>query len=212
MTIPALLSTTDAAAGKPWGVLGLLSHVAHWGPQGQAGYDNEGNALNYSYSALNMLNDTWSETDYTVSYLKKDGYLEKATTGTGTGQVTTTDTSYYDNFGRRIDIVQHNANNNPADDVRAFAYDAEGEILEEREGAPNSGGTGIVPTNGYFADHYAYVQGLQVGHVDEQGTIDVLAGLTNFSSSDEGSEEYVVQAGDPLQSIAQQVYGDSSLW
>ena len=204
-----MLSASDATANDDWGVLQQSSAVRHWRADGAAGYDAEGNALYYSTDSYNELSSSWTpQANYTVSYLEKDGYLEQATTGTGTGLVTTTDTSYYDNFGRRMDIVQHNANNSPADDVRAFAFDANGQIFSEVEGTPTSDGTGITPINGYFQDMYAYVNGQQVGHVDVAGSIDVLSGLTDFSNSDQGTSSYVVQAGDTLQTVAQQVYGD----
>lgn len=48
--------------------------------------------------------------------------------------------------------------------------------------------------------------------MDVAGTIDVLSGLTDFSNSDQGSGSYVVEDGDTLQTIAQETYGDPSLW
>lgn len=204
-------SASAAAANADYGLLQVVSRVAHGDPStGAGGYDSEGNALAYSSSVLDPNTGAWTETDYTVTYLKKDGYLEKATTGSGSGLVTTTDTSYYDNFGRRIAIATQSGSTTT--DVRAFAYDANGQILAGNEGPLNSGGTGITPSSGYNQNLYAYVQGQQAGHVDKAGTIDVLSGVTNFSNTEQGSTGYVVREGDTLQSIAQAVYGDSSLW
>jgi len=207
-----MLTATQAANQNNWGVLDLRSKVTHWGLQGQAGYDAEGNTETYVYTALNVLSKQWTTTSYTVDYLKQDGYLEKSTTGSGTGQVTTTNTSLYDAFGRRIAIDTHAAGQT-TDQVRAFAYDAEGQILQRRDGSAVNDTTFSVTSNGgYAVHHYAYVNGQQIGDVDEGGGIDVLSGVTGFSSSDTGTSNYVVQEGDTLTSIAQAVYGDASLW
>jgi hypothetical protein len=58
---------------------------------------------------------------------------------------------------------------------------------------------------------YAYAAGHALGDVDEAGDFNVLASLTNFSNSDSGATNYVVQVSDTLASIAQAVYGNASL-
>lgn len=95
--------------------------------------------------------------------------------------------------------------------MRAFAYDADGEILERRDGSATGSSFTVNANGGYSVEHYAYVQDQQIGSVDEHGDIDVLSGVTGFSS-DAGSSDYVAQAGDSMASIAQAVYGDASLW
>ena len=212
-TLPSL---SDAANGAGYGndgsgnaVLTLSSHVSHWDPStGTGGYDKEDNALVYTYSVAGG-----HTTTYRVSYLKQDGYLEKATAGTSDDPnvLATTDTSLYDAFGRRIAIDTHSAGQT-TDQVRAFAYDAEGEILQRRDGTATGSTFTVTANGGYSVEHYAYVQGQQVGNVDEHGTINVLGGVTGFSNSDAGTSNYVAQDGDTMQSIAQQVYGDGSLW
>lgn len=202
--------TLGAAEGAGYGVLTLQSDVVHWGPNGEAGYDAEGHALNYQYTRPNV-----ETVAYQVQYLKQDGYLEASTTGTSPQLVKTTDTSYYDAFGRRVAIDTHSANAAIPDQVRAFACDAEGQILERRDGSVGNNGAGtfsVTANGGYATQHYAYVGGQQIGSVDEAGTIDVLSGVTGFSNTDQGSSDYVAQAGDTMQSIAQAVYGDASLW
>ena len=166
----------------------------------------------YTYSALNSQSQ-WHTTTYRVSYLKQDGYLEKATAGSSDDPsvLATTDTSLYDAFGRRIAIDTHPAGQT-TDPVRAFAYDAEGEILQRRDGSATGSTFTVTANGGYSTEHYAYVQGQQVGNVDEHGTINVLGGVTGFSNSDAGTSSYVAQDGDTMQSIAQQIYGDGSLW
>ena len=71
---------------------------------------------------------------------------------------------------------------------------------------------GTSTENRYSIEHYAYVNGQQIGGVNEHGDIDVLSGVTGFSNSEAGSSNYVAQDGDTMQSIAQAVYGDASLW
>lgn len=134
--------------------------------------------------------------------------------------------------------IDSHAQGQTTDQVRAFAFDGNGQILEARAGTaaisppPPPGGPGhppilpkaistqvatqtaatFTPTGTYSTDHYAYVNGQQIGEVDEGGDIDVLSGVTGFSDSTTGTRNYVVQAGDTLAGIAQQVYGDASLW
>jgi LysM repeat protein len=225
-TVPATVpSLANASAGygdngSGQALLTLRSQVTHWDPdasRGISGYDAEGHAQIYAYSAFNITTQQWHTTTYQVSYLKQDGYLEEKTAGTSDDAtvVATTDTSYYDAFGRRVAIDTHSANTAIPDQVRAFAYDAEGQILERRDGSVGNNGAGtfsVTANGGYATQHYAYVQGQQIGSVDEAGTIDVLSGVTGFSNSDAGSNDYVAQAGDTMQSIAQTVYGDASLW
>lgn len=151
--------------------------------------------------------------DYTVHYLKKDGYLEQSTTGTPTavtpGYVPATDTSYYDALGRRIAVEQTSQGNTAAvQTTRVFAYDSAGEIVQRRSGSVSSNAfTVFGPAS---IDHYSYVNGQQVSMVDEGGGIHVLDTLTGFSSGP-GTQGYAVQQGDTLASIAQAVYGNSQL-
>jgi len=200
-------TTLPAAGASQYGLLDRHSQVTY------TGYDAEGNTTGYQYQSLNLNTGVWgSVISYSNTYLKRDGYLEETTTGSGTGFTTTTDTSLYDAFGRRIAIDTHSAGQT-TDQVRVFAYDAEGEILQRRDGSATNDTTFTVTANGgYSIEHYAYVNGQQIGNVDEHGTINVLGGVTGFSNSDAGTTGYVAQDGDTMQSIAQQVYGDASLW
>ncbi|MDW2981789.1 putative Ig domain-containing protein [Rhodanobacter sp. KK11] len=195
-----------------WGGLALQNEVTYKTAVGAAGtgYDAVGNVVGYQYYDLAA-----ARTDtYTVNYLKKDGYLERATSGSSSNgnYVPATDTSYYDNLGERIAIDQHVQlpSGTVADTVRAFAFDGSGQILQRRDGTLS--GSAFVAQGGAGTDHYAYVAGQQVGSVDEAGGIDALDGLTAFSNTEAGSTGYVVQFGDTLKSIAQATYGNASLW
>jgi LysM repeat protein len=67
-------------------------------------------------------------------------------------------------------------------------------------------------TPGKEVQHYTYVDGQQLAHFDDAGTLDVLDQVTAFSSNNDSPNSYVVQAGDTLESIAQTEYGNSNLW
>lgn len=174
-------------------------------------FDHAGNVTAYTY-AQNPPSSGGGRAfgaHYTVSYIKKDGYLEHSTSGTATveGYVPATDTSYYDAFGRRTAVSQTSQGVSGAkSDTRLFAYDTRGEILERRRGTVSD--DTFTAYSDSTIDHYAYVDGQQVSALDEGGGIHVLGSLTGFSSGD-SSRGYVVQAGDTLAGIAQAVYGNS---
>jgi len=174
-------------------------------------FDHAGNVTAYSYAQNPPPSGGGSAfgADYTVSYLKKDGYLEQSTTGTATvqGYIPATDTSYYDAFGQRTAVSQTSQGTSGAkDDTRLFAYDTRGEILERRRGTVSN--DTFTAYSDSTIDHYAYVDGQQIGSLDEGGGIHVLGSLTGFSSG-ASRQSYVVQAGDTLAGIAQAVYGNS---
>mgnify|MGYP001042125520 CR=1 FL=1 len=206
-TVPTTLPVVDAST---WGGLNLLNAVTYKTATGATGYDAAGNVTAYSYFTA-----ATSRTDrYTVSYQKKDSYLEKATSGSSSDSNyrPATDTSYYDSLGERIAIVQHVqlSSGTLADTVRAFAFDASGQIVQRRDGTV--AGSSFIATGGAGTTHYAYVNGQSVGGFDDAGNIDVLDGLTAFSNSESGTSGYVTQFGDTLKSIAQAQYGNASLW
>jgi len=185
--------------------------VKYVGPAGTAGYDAVGNVLAYQY-----IDNTGRVDQYETTYEMKDGYLESATTGTSSGLNVrpTTDESYYDDRGNRIAIAQHTqyGGGTVADTVRVFSYDGNGEILTRRDGTANGSTIDQGSNASHENQHYAYVNGQQVAHWDEGGTVDVLSEVTAFSNSQSGTSGYVVQAGDTLKSMAQAIYGDANLW
>lgn len=208
--VPATLPDANALT---WGGMTLQNRVVYRGPEGQAGYDAMGHVLTYQYR------DAVGRVDaYTVSYLKKDDYLEKSTAGvniTGTANVRpTTDQSVYDNRGNRIAIAQQvqYQDGAVADVVRVFAYDGSGQIITRRDGTADGSAIDSGTDPGHAQQHFVYTNGQQVASYDEGGTLNVLDQVTAFSNTDRGTGGYVVQAGDSLKSIAQAVYGNASLW
>ncbi|WP_243040851.1 LysM peptidoglycan-binding domain-containing protein [Dyella sedimenti] len=186
-------------------------------------FDHVGNVVTYTYSQPAQPKATSPQgvdgagtpaygANYTVNYLKKDGYLEQSTTGTPTvsGYVAATDTSYYDAFGRRLAVAQSSqlSTGTAQNTASVFAYDAAGEIVQRRVGSTSNGTFTVYGS--FDVDHYSYAQGQQIGDVDEGGGIHTADTLTGFSSGD-STQSYTVQSGDTLESIAQSVYGNSDL-
>jgi LysM repeat protein len=206
VTAPGVDATT-------FGSLGLQNEVVYQGPGGSAGYDADGNVVAYQYR------DAGGRVDqYAVTYLRKDSYLQSTTSGQNVSNTPnvqpSTDESVYDTRGNLVALAQHTqyAGGTVADTVRVFAYDGNGEIIERRDGTASGATLDQGSTAAHENQHYVYVNGQQVAHYDEGGTLDVLAEVTAFSNSTNGPGGTVVQAGDTLQSIAQAQYGDASLW
>ncbi len=92
----------------------------------------------YTYTVPNQLTVA-----YTVSYLKRDGYLEKSTSGTvvnqsGSGGTYTpaADTSLYDALGQRIAVQQTEQlpGGTTSALARVFGYDGDNQILGRTDG------------------------------------------------------------------------------
>ena len=207
-TIPSTLPGTDATS---WASLDLRNQVTYKDADGSSGYDAMGNVTAYRYKDV-----TSGRTDtYHVSYKKKDSYLESVTNGTSTNPdySVAADFSYYNVLGERLAIDQRfePPGGTLQHAIRAFAYDANGQILRRRDGSEAADHT-FAATGGAGTTHYVYVNGQQMGSVDEAGGIHVLDGLTAFSNTQSGGSGYIVQEGDTLKSIAQAQYGNASLW
>jgi YD repeat-containing protein len=210
-TPPATPPTPDSTT---YGNLTLQSEVVYQGSNGSAGYDADGDVVAYQYRDASGRVD-----QYQVSYLRKDGYLQSATTGvniSGTPNVQpSTDQTLYDTRGNAVALEQHteDPSGTLADTVHVFAYNGAGEIIERQDGTGISGTSldqGSDPAS--QVQHYVYVNGQQLAHYDNAGTLDVLDEVTAFSSHNDSPDSYVVQAGDTLESIAQAEYGDANLW
>src|SRR6185437_8351989 len=209
--------TAPSAPGGPnattYGSLTLQNEVVYQGPNGTVGYDADGDVVAYQYRDASGRVDQYQET-----YLRKDGYLQSTTSGQNISNTPnvrpSTDESVYDTRGNLIAEAQHTQYGGGvlADTVHVFAYDGNGEIIERRDGTAS--GTSIDPGSnpGLETQHYVYVNGQQLAHYDNAGTLDVLSEVTAFSSHNDSPNSYVVQAGDTLESLAQAEYGDVSLW
>lgn len=166
----------------------------------QYGYSLEGDITSEENDTTTLNGQTASAIQYTMSYIKKDGYLASTTVATGNMGTTS---NYYDNDGHLIATEAPQTSGSATYVVRASAVDASGDIVQRHVYA--------VDGSSSETDVYAYAAGHALGDVDEAGDFNVLASLTNFSNSDAGTTNYVVQVSDTLASIAQAVYGNASL-
>ena len=204
--LPGLDDTT-------YGSLDLQSAVVYEGANGTPGYDAVGNVVAYQYREGDGRID-----QYLVTYYKKDGYLQAETSGTNLTNTPNvqpaTDESIYDTRGNLVELDQHvqYAGGGVADNVRMFAYNANGEIIQRRDGTETNGNFDQGSNSSHENQHYVFVNGQQVAHYDDGGTLDVLDQVTAFSNTQGGTSDYVVQTGDTLKSIAQAMYGNASLW
>ncbi|MHB1617044.1 MAG: LysM peptidoglycan-binding domain-containing protein [Metallibacterium sp.] len=183
-------------------------------------YDAEGNLTGYSYAVPNQFTAT-----YTVSYLKRDGYLEQATAGSSstTGYTPATDTSLYDTLGQRIAVQQTEqlSSGTVSATTRVYSYDGDGQILGRTDGTVSGTGSSATFTalagattanpDALAPQHYVYAEGHGIATLGATGTIQLSDGLSAPAAT-ASSNEYTVQAGDTLQSIAQTVYGNANLW
>ena len=96
--------------------------------------------------------------------------------------------------------------------MRVFAYNGYGQIIERRDGTAAGDTFSQGSNTTHENQHYVYVNGEQVAHFDEGGTLDVLTQVTAFDNTGAGTGGYVVQRGDTLRSIAQAVYGNAAYW
>ena len=210
-TVPSPLPAPGSAF---FGQLSLASATTN------QSYDAEGNLTGYSYTVPNQFTAT-----YTVSYLKRDGYLEQATAGSSstTGYTPATDTSLYDTLGQRVAVQQTEQlpSGTVSATTRVYSYDGDGQILGRTDGTVSgtggsatftalAGGTTANP-DALAPQHYVYAEGHSLATLGANGTIQLSDGLSAPAAT-ASSNEYTVQAGDTLQSIAQDVYGNATLW
>jgi LysM repeat protein len=204
------LWVNDPAKATDPAALSTLSQVSY------TSYDNAGMLRTYEYHHLLATGDSpggnYTHT-YTTTYEARDSYLEKSVTGTSndTNYEATTTSSTYDTMGRRVALTQTTpiSGQSPLTYLRYFSYDAEGGILTRRDGTLENG---VFTAGENAVQHYTYVNGQQVAALGEDGKIDAASQLTAFDSSEQGAEPTLVMEGDTLQSIAQRVYGNPSLW
>ncbi|MGG6463275.1 putative Ig domain-containing protein [Solilutibacter silvestris] len=169
-------------------------------------YDAAGRMTGYSYTSFSNEVGVGNSTApshfsqmFAYTYEGRESYLEKEVRGSSTDAnfKASTSTSTYDAWGRRIAIVESTPN--VSSRTRLFDYDMEGNILQRTEADSST-------------TRYAYVQGQNVASGGSNGSLDVLSHLTGYQTSDVGTTNAQVQAGDTLQNIAQRVYGNSNLW
>ncbi|QLQ27349.1 MAG: LysM peptidoglycan-binding domain-containing protein [Pseudoxanthomonas sp.] len=202
------------------GALVDLARVSYTGAG--AGYDEAGRLQGYRYTLIRHEEGSGANNEtpanythtYTYQYEGRESYLEKQVYGSSTNPdfKASTSASTYDAWGRRVAIRQNTPGQNDVDDtVRYFSYDGENQILRRRQGTLENGVFTQTTAEAAQTQLYAYVSGQQVGSGKYNGELDVIGRLTAYSTQ-AGSTQTTVQAGETLRSIAQRVYGNENLW
>lgn len=190
---------------------------------GNSGYDALGRVRLYRYSAPSM---QWATHTFTSTYEGWETYQEKTVVGssTNTNYKPTTNTLTYDAFGRLTKQVEHTEYQTAIDDrVRAYSYNGDGRVQTRREGTIHNNVFTQTPDTTGARDNYQFVHaaGQQQAELREGGQIrnshyvyntpqiQTLNGRGNYAA---GGGTTVALQGETLQSLAQRVYGNSSLW
>ncbi|WP_115597041.1 LysM peptidoglycan-binding domain-containing protein, partial [Achromobacter sp. DH1f] len=159
-----------------------------------SGYDQAGNVTQYR---MDVYDGSPYTNTYTYAHDRFEGYREKTLSGTSTALDPGQTTYQYDVNGNLIGVVD----TKDASKNQTLVNDASGKILQRVQ---NGQTIRSLVVNGELL-----------------GTTGPAAGADDFSPSfrpiDGGNPSaspgsYRIQAGDTLQSIAQQAYGDSRLW
>ena len=200
-TAPASLPTVGATTD---GALYLYTENSYTAASGY-GYDADGNVLGYhtiTGGSATVLNAT--PTAGTVgnqnAYIKQNGWLLATTTQVPTsGSSTVTTSNTYNDLG---ELASTTGTANGAAQTQVMAYTSGGQLLQKSTTSNGSTTT----------TYYESVNENQLGSVDTAGTINVLSTSGGFANGSAGTQSYTVQAGDTLQSLAQEIYGDSNYY
>jgi large repetitive protein len=208
-------------------VLAEDSRVMYTDQFGNSGYDSVGRVSVYRYTAKDI---SWATHTYTSTYEGWEGYVEKFMSGVSTNNNyrATTNTLTYDAFGKLIKQIENTplpSNLGTLEDrARAYTYNGDGRVLTRREGkivsnvfTQTADASGANPN--YLFVHAAGQQQAELreggqiryngGYTYNTQQIQTLNGSGNYAA---GGGTVTAQQGETLQSLAQRVYGNSSLW
>ncbi len=203
------------------------SRVMYTDQFGASGYDSVGRVSVYRYTAKDI---SWATHTYTSTYEGWEGYVEKFMSGVSTNNNyrATTNTLTYDAFGKLIKQIENTplpSNLGTLEDrARAYTYNGDGRVLTRREGKIVSNVFTQTPDAFGANPNYLFVHaaGQQQAELREGGQIRYNSGYTYNTQQIQtlnGSGNYAAgggtvtaQQGETLQSLAQRVYGNSSLW
>jgi LysM repeat protein len=184
-TLPGALPAMGANAD---GALLLVTEENYAASTG-FGYDADGNLLGYHITTTANRGQTASTGTLQDTYVLQNGSLIKGSNGTGG-----TNTNTYNDLGELIETVETTGGTTV---TNTMAYSAAGQIIQKT-------------TSGQGTGTFMYAEGQGLGSMSNQGAFFLLNTSSGFSNSDLGTQTYVVQAGDTLQSLAQNIYGDSN--
>lgn len=221
-----------------------------------SGYDGAGRLVSYRYSAKQ--NNSFYTHTFTSLFTGWDSWQEESVTGASTNNnyKPTTNTLSYDLYGRLTQQREHTEyQNNAIDDrIRAYAYNAEGQVQARRDGTWHDNAfvqdTTITSSGAQEKQNYQFVfsAGQKMAELQAGGTVRVaesvdalaqylsargaelsptlarqmtptqnnrLSTVTGVAGSGvytAGGGMVTVLQGETLQSLAQRVYGTSTLW
>ncbi|QRN52051.1 LysM peptidoglycan-binding domain-containing protein [Dyella caseinilytica] len=199
---PTSLPTVGAAMDGS--ALYLYSENSYTASTGY-GYDADGSVLGYhtiTGSSGTILNadPTGGTVGYQNTYVEQNGLLLSTTIQVPTsGSNTVTTSNTYNDLG---ELAATTGLVNGATQTQDLAYTAGGQILQK---SATSNGTTTTT-------YYESVNEQQLGSTTTAGAINVLSTTGGYSNSTTGTQSYTVQAGDTLQSLAQEIYGDSNYY
>ncbi|MBM7127745.1 LysM peptidoglycan-binding domain-containing protein [Dyella flava] len=170
-------------------------------------YDADGNLISYQTSYIpqeTVLNPsgTQSTDDYTNTYVWQNAALNSGTAETITSDGSTSTQSNTNTYNDLGELVATNGGVNGSSQTNYMAYTADAQLLQQTTTPTGSSSSTSVITM------YANQQSL--GSVNSDGAINVLATTGGFTNSTNGTQNYTVKSGDTLQSLAQEIYGDSN--
>lgn len=178
-------------------------------------YDSMGNLLKYNsqtsrYVPASPFTMEWKVfgTDrYENTYaIVQDGYAKKSETlFSSNGSVVITDYTY-GIYGELAKITSNPGGGQNY--TRKFVTDRDGHLLFKIE---------INDSEGTWSETNIFANGQQIGTVSDKGGVRKTNFIQGITGATNGSNDltpgtYAVRASDTLQSIAQSVWGDSSLW
>lgn len=219
--------TDEATQRTSLSVLTTDSRVDYTAANGSSGYDVLGRVQVYRYTSSDV---QWATHTYTSVYQGWESYQEVTVTGgsSNNNYRATTNTLTYDGFGRLTKQVDRTPlPNNYAvlhDRARSYTYNGDGRVVTRREGTlENLVFTQVADTSGAKQNFlFVHAAGQQQAELKEGGQIrtgsgytyqtpqiQTLGGRGNYAA---GGGSVTVQQGETLQSLAQRVYGNSSLW
>jgi hypothetical protein len=192
-------------------------------------YDSAGRLSSYRYTAVSPSNVNYTHT-FTSSYEGWEGWVEKTVAGTSndSNYKPITNTLSYDNFGRLIKQQEHTEYQSGAidDRMRAYSNTAEGQVQSRRDGTwkqvnsvwqfvegdadPNTGAT---PNYGFVYSGGTQVAELAAGsRARANMPTHSILGVNGSGGYAAGGGTVAALQGEDLRSLAQRVYGTSSLW
>jgi YD repeat-containing protein len=182
-TAPPSLPTVGSSTA---GALYLASEDSYAASSGY-GYDADGNLLGYHIITTSNLGQTAGTVNAQDTYVLQNSALVATTTGSSG---TTTNT--YNDLAELAKTVNVNGSTTT---TSTMAYNATGQITQD--------------TTGMGFSVFAYDEGQGVGSINNQGAFNLLNTSSGYSNSETGTQSYVVQNGETLQSVAEAVYGNS---